>query len=500
MDDLTIYHLNGQNFEELIEDLVLKTDLNLTLESQKVFEQGFGTNVLLTDYINENNVEDLLLKSSNLEIIPTVIVHGNVWIENNLTTNSINNVPLSQLNDLFSYNDNFYTINNDVEFDKDVTIDRLYTKGLLNNMAIKEYFENVMDKSESILNRNITFKNRVIIKKNLHVKSTINGYDFDQIINEMVLTTDDSKVEEQIIFSKDVYADSIDFQNLQTEFLTGCNLKDWKENAVYLHDGKQTGRLAFDRVILPETSEFIVDYINEVDMNNVIPLNVNRTIDEHLSFNSITFENDIDVGNLVNGIDLPSEFHNTVMKDINQVIETHVIFTGSVSITKGLKISGLINGKNLSQLVTTNTDQKLGASYIFDGKTTIDSDLYLMGHLNEINLTIWDNRKITVSKPDQVITNPMSVHGNLTFEAEVNGGGRLGGWNVSVVADLLETKMIKKLGIEEASKEEYKDMCYKLHGYIDRANNQIYKFKYLENHQNMELQHVIHAMHNFEVC
>lgn len=48
-------------------------------------------------------------------------------------------------------------------------------------------------------------------------------------------------------------------------------------------------------------------------MHNLIPLNGDKIFDTTFGFNSITVENDISVGNLVNGIRLPEEYYNTVL-------------------------------------------------------------------------------------------------------------------------------------------------------------------------------------------
>lgn len=311
----------------------------------------------------------------------------------------------------------------------------------------------------------------------------------------------DSDIQVPVIFTEDVYADFVDTTNLNTEYLKECRLADWVEHAVYFDEnGRIPGYLTFESVTLPENAELLVEYINGIPMKDLILLNQNQTIYETLVFQSITVENDISVGNLVNGIDLHAEYHNTVLKDTNQVIESPIIFTSPLTVSE-MKVSGLVNGKNLSKLVTTNSDQTLYASYIFEGKSTLDSDLHVLGNVNNLNLSVWNESKITTYGPpsDQIIPNPLVVHGNLTFDLDVFGDGLLGDWNISVVADVLQMKMQKKLGLENSIKEGYLDMCHRLLGYIRKANNQIFKFKYLENHQELNLDYEIRALHTFKV-
>lgn len=64
------------------------------------------------------------------------------------------------------------------------------------------------------------------------------------------------------------------------------------------------------------SKEITANFINEVDMNNLMLLNTDQVIDQRLTFNTITVENDIPVGNLVNGYKLEQEFYNTVMVSI----------------------------------------------------------------------------------------------------------------------------------------------------------------------------------------
>lgn len=61
------------------------------------------------------------------------------------------------------------------------------------------------------------------------------------------------------------------------------------------------------------TKELYVEHINGIDMNSLILLNKDQIINVPLSFNTITVENDIPVGNFVNGYYLEQEFTNTVM-------------------------------------------------------------------------------------------------------------------------------------------------------------------------------------------
>lgn len=55
------------------------------------------------------------------------------------------------------------------------------------------------------------------------------------------------------------------------------------------------------------------DFINDIDVNSLIPLKTNQTIEGTMEFHQMSSNNNISVGSFVNGYNLTNEFDNTVM-------------------------------------------------------------------------------------------------------------------------------------------------------------------------------------------
>lgn len=110
-DALNIEYLNGEDLDSFIDDIVQHNGTaDFNLSGDKIFRSGFNTRDLHSYFINDINFEDFMLKSKSHEMYANVIVNGNVWVDKNLSTRFLNDVDLNDLNQIYSSNENFYTI------------------------------------------------------------------------------------------------------------------------------------------------------------------------------------------------------------------------------------------------------------------------------------------------------------------------------------------------------------------------------------------------------
>lgn len=138
---------------------------------------------------------------------------------------------------------------------------------------------------------------------------------------------------------------------------------------------------------------------------------------------------------------------------MDQEISSKLIFVNPITILHNLKTSGLINGQDLQRLVTIDTEQNLTASYVFNGKVTIDSNLTVLGRVNNINLGDWQLRTVTASgSKEQNINDLWHVNGDVSFREDVIGEGRLCGIDVRTMANEVVRKQWEKFQIENVIK------------------------------------------------
>lgn len=115
-----------------------------------------------------------------------------------------------------------------------------------------------------------------------------------------------------------------------------------------------------------------------------------------------------------------------------------------------MKTIGLVNGKDLHRVVTTDSEQNLTASYVFRGKITVDKDMYVRGLVNDIDTADWQRRVVTVNGDvEQNITDSWTIDGNLTFKTDVGGSGLLGGINIHKMAEEVASKQQEKYALED---------------------------------------------------
>lgn len=63
-------------------------------------------------------------------------------------------------------------------------------------------------------------------------------------MDNVILTSRDDFIQGKVIFTQDVSVeDTIELENdLETKFISGCDIQEWKNRAVYLEDGYLKGR------------------------------------------------------------------------------------------------------------------------------------------------------------------------------------------------------------------------------------------------------------------
>lgn len=74
-------------------------------------------------------------------------------------------------------------------------------------------------------------------------------------MDDVVLTSRDDFIRGKVIFTQDVLVeDSIELENdLETKYISGCDIEQWKNRAVYLDNGYLKGR---DYLVLKQVYYF----------------------------------------------------------------------------------------------------------------------------------------------------------------------------------------------------------------------------------------------------
>lgn len=114
---------------------------------------------------------------------------------------------------------------------------------------------------------------------------------------------------------------------------------------------------------------------------------------------------------------------------------------------------GLVNGKNLSSLVTTDTAQNLTASYKFDTKLFLNKNMNVQGLVSNINITDWQRRSVkTQLSVPQVIGDNWIINGSVTFYENIEGRGEIKELNIDEIINNINEKYSMETYIENGLK------------------------------------------------
>ena len=173
-------------------------------------------------------------------------------------------------------------------------------------------------------------------------------------------------------------------------------------------------------------------FINKVDASEIksqcLFINVNATLPNHITFandaiiNSHVYSstvNNISTSDLIT-IDKSDEIHG------EKIFMTYVDFSSDLN--EDLLVEGLVNGINLTNVITVNSNQTVTASYKINGKSTFNAYFNVEGHVNNLDLSEVAADTLLLNEINQLITshktfNAIEINGDLKMKdgAEVNG-------------------------------------------------------------------------------
>lgn len=185
-----------------------------------------------------------------------------------------------------------------------------------------------------------------------------------------------------------------------------------------------------------------------------------------------------------------------------------------------VEATATVNGLLLRNIVTTYTDQVLIGAYNFSKSVSIKGKLQSTGTLNEIDLNDWyENGLKKHSNLQQTVDGQLTMYGDLRFDENVEGTGRINGLQLSSAVEELEKKKTAKYIIEKdvmvhihkiVDKEtkhtyicklqnDYTKACKDVNHILRESEKQIHTFKYFELLQTTEFVLPIKNVHHFEV-
>lgn len=343
--NLTILDLmNGFNFSERVFDTVLKSETNIVINAHKMFDTIICHQLEATA-LNGHPIENILDPFKEQVLTGPVIVNGSVTILKEFnTTGSIGDVPYYNLIKKFKrLGNNSYELHGDVRFLNDVTIKNLYTNGSIQGKNFDHFLTMIMfnNKDNLTVSGTKVFENTVIFNDTFVVQDKLNDIDLKRFQEKVVFIDKPFFIKSKIIFRDGIKIekDLAVWTNLTTKSIMGIDVNDLHHDVLNLNRPNYiegdwnydyfglhlemfwkcifsiAGTTTFTDVNFQ--SDIQVEKFNHLDMNLLIPLDTEQSI-EFLKCDNITVDK-MQILGRINEVNLQEVQYNTFMVCIFQI-------------------------------------------------------------------------------------------------------------------------------------------------------------------------------------
>ncbi|CAG2164475.1 unnamed protein product [Oppiella nova] len=341
---------------------------------------------------------------------------------------------------LFDTKTHFQSIYGTKEFDSLHVSGNVVINGPINGVDINKLVSRIVSRTgNQALRAPLTFENDVLVDR-LIARNLINGINISHVLNDVVLKSKYQTISARKTFAMPVLAKGsrtrVDGYVSVDGVVNGLNVITLNETSVRQHStqpitGVKTlaGRVTFKRDV------FIGGTLSGIAVpNDLILVNTNELISGATRFERwIRAQKGLNVSGLIDGIDL-SHFvaHRLTLNGQNELIDSMLNFTNGLSVDN-LIVRKTINNIPIEAFVTTN------GRHAINGVKTFATDLYVNGNIhspgvyNNINIHNLANRAISLTDPKAVIpgytefTTPVSMR-------QMHINGLLNGYDISDMA------------------------------------------------------------------
>ncbi|XP_076477923.1 female sterile (1) Nasrat isoform X2 [Bombus vancouverensis nearcticus] len=493
--------MNGFNFSERVLDTVLKSETNIVIDAHKMFDTIICHQLEATA-LNGHPIENILDPFKEQVLTGPVIVNGSVTILKEFnTTGSIGDVPFYNLIKKFKHlGNNSYELHGDVRFLNDVTIKNLYTNGLIQGKNFDHFLTMIMfnNKDNLTVSGTKVFENTVIFNDTFIVQDKLNDIDLKRFQEKVVFIDTPFFIESKIIFRDGIKIekDLVVWANLTTKSIMGIDVNDLHHDVLNLNRPNYIeGTTTFTDVNFQ--SDIQVEKFNHLDMNLLIPLDTEQSI-EFLKCDNITVDK-MQILGRINDVNLQEVQYNTFMMTGDQKISGHFNFRGNVHVRQNFN-AHIINGIDPKSFIPLNSKGSINGNFIFERPIFLNQSLRVLGYLNGIDPARWEAVAVTTNNlVSQFISGKWVVFGNVYFEKGASGNDMLNGTNITELSNTLAKEHLGMNDVLAEKSANLDSMCEDLRELKRYAEKQIYKFNAFDYLQVIKFHSSIVSVHHFEL-
>lgn len=317
--NLNIEQFNGENFNEFVNDLVRKSANVTRVYGTTVFNEDVtvSNNAEVTT-INDMQVNNILTKNFNGQILDSVRIVGDVTIPNVIIEGKLDDVSADDINS-YSYDDQSgsFVLHKDVFFNQSVDINYLEIHGGYDDIGnVDEHLKDLIRIDRpALITGTKTFTNSVHFESDIYIFD-YNGIDVPHFLDNVILI---DQLEPADIYSDVVFAAPVIIPqmkiigDLTTSTINDCSVTDWVQNTIRIDQPfNYDGALIFPDGTF-KAANIITKYINEYPVDDILTLNTPQTFVKPVHFNNVYSTVPIVSSGLVSGYDFQRERQNTLM-------------------------------------------------------------------------------------------------------------------------------------------------------------------------------------------
>ncbi|XP_072171933.1 uncharacterized protein [Diadema setosum] len=452
------------DLEELNDDIVWTNDGPQTITGTKEFEDGFTVtqSVVVSGEVNDIDIsEEVLVVIDAQDITGAYSFYDDVTINGELNVDGeINDVDIAALSSDTMRKDRVQTVSSHLEFNDgvsvtgDITVRDGETVDTVDLSALKDLAKFV-DEPFTLPN-SVTFELPLTFSGTLSVTGTVHDLDF-QAWAATVLRKDTTQTitgAHKVVGTMQGDVDVSVLGNIAADSAYTTDLSDFFTDAVRLQGNRViTGEKTFTGNVAVEGNVAVTGLVDGVDIaGNLVTRSGAQTITGAKTFDTCDVQTNANIllTGSVNDVEISEAHADTLFFDSPSKMTGKKTFSRDTTINGDLQVDGLVDGKDIDEGFTLDTEQTVTAYHIFNNEATVTGSITVGGLVETVDLAEIDSKRVTLSGSNTV-TGSLTFNDMATFEADVT------------TAYLFDGVDLSELAAEEASRHiGYEDQIYGL--------------------------------------
>ncbi|XP_041472236.1 uncharacterized protein LOC121421557 [Lytechinus variegatus] len=402
--------VNGVDLAALNSDIVWTDDGAQSIAGKKIFNDGFhaSQSITVSGTVNDVDIsEDVLTLTRTQTITGSYTFDSDVAIAESLTVSgTINDVDIQALDaDAMKKNEvqdvsSHIVFENDVSVTGDITVNPTETVDTVDLSELKSIAK-LVDEPFTLPNA-VTFEKPVTFDDVLDITGTVHDKNVQTWAPTVLRLDGTQTITGNHMIEGSLSANEISVPStLQTITAYGINVNTFVADAVKLQgDRTITGSKTFMNDVTVEKSITVSGTVDGIDISDeIVTLDGAQTISGAKTFDTCDVQTagNILISGSVNDIEISQEEADTLDFRSAKKMEGHKTFTKDATVSGNIQFNGYVDGKDITEGFTLNTEQTSTAYYVFNQKANVDGDVSVSGLVKTVNLGNINTKRITLA-------------------------------------------------------------------------------------------------------